>query len=200
MDLSFRRARKWVFALFAFVVLSASAAPVFKDTGGKPVTAYLPANTSYDPAIPTPESYLGTEVGTWHVRHDQLAGYMYALAAASDRISIEETGRTHENRPLLLLTITAPENRSKLPQWRENHLKTVNSGAKAAKDAPLFLYMGYSIHGNEPSGSNAALVMAYYLAAAQDETVTDLLSKNDGFCTLPNKLLGNLLDKLLSKI
>ena len=178
MDSSFRRAGKWVFALFAFVVYSALAAPVFKDTGGKPVTAYLPANTSYDPAIPTPESYLGTEVGTWHVRHDQLAGYMYALAAASDRISIEETGRTHENRPLLLLTITAPENRSKLPQWRENHLKTVNSGAKAAKDAPLFLYMGYSIHGNEPSGSNAALVMAYYLAAAQDETVTDLLSKN----------------------
>ncbi|HSN60028.1 MAG TPA: M14 family metallopeptidase, partial [Ferruginibacter sp.] len=34
---------------------------------------------------------------------------------------------------------------------------------------------GHSIHGNEPSGSNAALVSAYYLAAAQGKEIDDLL-------------------------
>ena len=33
---------------------------------------------------------------------------------------------------------------------------------------PIVVYQGFSIHGNEPSGSNAALAVAYYLAAAND--------------------------------
>ena len=32
-------------------------------------------------------------------------------------------------------------------------------------DQPLVVYQGFSIHGNEPSGSNASLLMAYHLAA-----------------------------------
>ncbi len=38
--------------------------------------------------------------------------------------------------------------------------------------------MGYSIHGNEPSGSNAALALAYYLAAAQGDEIDALLNSN----------------------
>ena len=175
----FKRTGKWISALLLVTGFSVSTAPDFKDTGGKPATAYLPAGTEFDPVVPTPESFLGSEVGTWHVRHDQLVAYMRALAESSDRVSLEETGKTHENRPLLLLTITAPENKGKLPQWREQHLASVNDGAKTAKNAPLFLYMGYSIHGNEPSGSNAALVVAYYLAAAtNDKVVSELLANN----------------------
>lgn len=169
---------RWTAAFMALVCLSAHANPSFSDSGGKPATAYLPAGVEFDPSIPTPESVLGTDVGTWHVRHDQLVNYMQVLANASDRVSLEVTGYTHEHRPLLLLTITAPENKAQLPQWREAHLKQVNEGVPAAKDAPLFLYMGYSIHGNEASGANAALVVAYYLAAAQDERVKNLLNGN----------------------
>ena len=40
---------------------------------------------------------------------------------------------------------------------------------------PLVLYMGYSIHGNEPSGSNASMVALYYLAAAQGKEIDDML-------------------------
>src|SRR5260221_14389537 len=72
---------------------------------------YLPKG-SYNPAIPTPQSVVGHEVGEWHVTHDKLLNYMYALDQASDRITLEVTGYTHEKRPLLLLTITSPGNRS----------------------------------------------------------------------------------------
>ena len=146
--------------------------------GGKPAKAYLPDNVELDPTIPTPESVLGYNVGDWHVRHDLLVTYMRSLAAASDRISLEVTGYTHEQRPLLLLTITAPQNRSKLEDWRTAHLAQVQQGKKTPADAPLFFYMGYSVHGNEPSGANASLLVAYYLAAAQDERVTRLLQEN----------------------
>ncbi|MEZ4987846.1 MAG: M14 family zinc carboxypeptidase [Saprospiraceae bacterium] len=37
------------------------------------------------------------------------------------------------------------------------------------------MYQGYSIHGNEPSGGNAAMLMAYYLAAGQGAEIEQLL-------------------------
>src|SRR5690606_16833005 len=55
---------------------------------------YLPEGYTYDPSIPTPASVLGYQVGEWRVSHDQVVMYMKALAAASDRIQIEEYGRT----------------------------------------------------------------------------------------------------------
>ena len=66
---------------------------------------YLPQGQSYDKDIPTPESVLGFVPGEWHVSHDQLVHYLRTLAAASDRIQLQEIGRTHENRPLLLLLV-----------------------------------------------------------------------------------------------
>ena len=38
------------------------------------------------------------------------------------------------------------------------------------------MYQGFSIHGNEPSGANAGLAAAYYLAAAQGNKIDDLLN------------------------
>ncbi|NKX34098.1 peptidase M14, partial [Alteromonadaceae bacterium A_SAG3] len=68
-----------------------SAVTITPDVGGQPVTAYLPDTVSYNPAIPTPESLLGANIGEWHVRHDQVVNYMKLLAEKSDRITIEET-------------------------------------------------------------------------------------------------------------
>ena len=138
---------------------------------------YLPPGVTYDPAIPTPASVLGWEVGTWHVRHDQLAAYMRALAAASDRIALEVTGHTYEGRPLLMLTISTPENLGRIGEIREEHLRLADANAPMpdVSRMPVVVNLGYSVHGNESSGSNAALVVAYHLAAAQDEATQELL-------------------------
>ena len=139
---------------------------------------YVPQDISYDQNIPTPESVLGFQVGEWHVSHDKLAEYMKALAKASDRISIENRGTTYEGRPLLLLTITSPKNHQNLEAIRTEHLKlsnAANSSSAAVENMPLVVYQGYSIHGNEPSGANAGLLVAYYLAAAEGDYITELL-------------------------
>ncbi len=138
---------------------------------------YLPKDVTYNPAIPTPKSVIGHEVGEWHITHDKLAQYMYALANASDRITIENRGSTFEGRPLLLLTITAPANHENIENIRQNHVALTenNSGSLNTANMPAVLYQGFSIHGNEPSGSNAALAVAYYLAAAQGAKMDQLL-------------------------
>ncbi len=135
---------------------------------------YLPTNVTYNKDIPTPESVIGHEVGEWHITHDKLVEYMKVLAASSDRISIENRGKTYEDRPLLLLTITSPENHKNIDAIREKHIAATNNAEVNVLDNPIVVYQGFSIHGNEPSGSNAALAVAYYLAAANN--IDDLLN------------------------
>jgi hypothetical protein len=141
----------------------------------KPLSYYFPDDVQFDPSIPTPSDVLGYKVGQWHVRHDQLLEYMRLLADKSDRVEIETIGYSHEQRPLVLLTITAPEKLKQIEQIRAQHVARLSS-AELTDDTPVVAWMGYSVHGNEPSGSNAAMLVAYYLAAAQGDAVKTLLN------------------------
>ena len=139
---------------------------------------YLPTNVSYNPNIPTPKSSIGHQVGDWHITHDKLVQYMYALASSSDRITIEDRGATFEGRPLLLLTITSANNHLNIETIRQQHLELTQKEPSTTNinEMPIVVQQGFSIHGNEPSGSNAALAVAYYLAAAQGPAIDTLLN------------------------
>jgi len=140
---------------------------------------YLSDNHPYNPDIPTPQSVLGYEVGEWHVSHDRLVQYMTALAQASDRITLENRGYTFERRPLLLLTITSPENHQRIDEIKAQHqqLTTPEGSNLAVENMPAVLYQGFSIHGNEPSGANAGLLASYHLAASEDPETLTLLDE-----------------------
>jgi hypothetical protein len=141
---------------------------------GQDLSYYLPKGYTYNPAVPTPKQVLGYEVGEWHVTHDQLVMYMKAVAEASDRVIFEETGRTYEKRPQTLLTITSPANLGKLEQIKSERRKLRTPGVSVnIQNMPVVMYMGYSVHGNEPSGANASLIAAYHFAAA-NEIAADL--------------------------
>lgn len=155
--------------LFLALCIGATTALTAQAQDLPTLNYYLPAG-NYNPAIPTPAQYLGYEVGQWHVSHDQLVGYLRELARVSDRIALRQYGRSHEHRPLLCLTVTAPENHARLEDIRQQRRRLADPEVSAQLDPaafPAVAYMGYSIHGNEASGSNAALLVAYYLAAAQ---------------------------------
>ena len=142
---------------------------------------YLPDDVTYDESIPTPAEVIGHEVGEWHVTHDKLVYYMQTLAEASDRVTIEEYARTYEGRPLLMLTITTPENHTNLDQIMENHHALTDpdrSGDLDTDAMPVVVNLGYSVHGNEPSGSNASMLSAYYYAAGQGEKIDNILENS----------------------
>ena len=160
----------WIFILVVLVVGNANAQETLEY--------YLPQDISYDKSIPTPKDVLGYEVGEWHVSHDQLVYYMTAVANASDRITMETFARTYENRPLVLLTVTSPANHKNIGDIRAKHIQLTNpkeSKGLNTDKMPVVIYQGYSIHGNEASGSNAALLYAYYLAAAQGKEIEQKL-------------------------
>jgi hypothetical protein len=158
---------KKLFVFFLFLNISFSAQKL-------DLSYYLPKE-NYNKNIPTPKSIIGHEIGEWHITHDKLVEYMKALAASSDRISIENRGITFEGRPLLLLTITSAKNHKNLENIRKQHIDATNNSIDVSSHK-IVVYQGFSIHGNEPSGSNAALAVAYYLAASELEETKDLLN------------------------
>ncbi len=138
---------------------------------------FLPTNEKYNDGIPKPKEILGFNVGDWHINHDKLIGYLTKLSESSKRIKIENRGYTYENRPLVLLTITSEKNHSRLEELRKNHINILNKSLSQnnLKQMPAVVYQGFSVHGNEASGSNAAVLLAYYLASSEDEKVLELL-------------------------
>jgi len=165
------------FAALSLVLLLAGA----PGATGKDTAYYLPDNVTYNPDVPTPASYLGFRVGEWHLRHDELVSYLKHLANTSDRLVLEEYARSYELRPLLLLTVTSPQNHRNLGAIKKQHgavCDPARSGSLDLEDMPVVVWMGYSIHGNEPSGANAAPLVAYYLAAAEGPGIDALLDRS----------------------
>jgi len=127
----------------------------------------------FNSEIPSPETFLGYPIGEQHTRHDQIVSYFETLARISDRATISEYGRTHEQRKLVMLTISTPQNLEKLPQLKQQHLEFVNPNVSPSNydEVPVFIQLGYNVHGNEPSSSEAAMLTAYTLVASNSPEV-----------------------------
>ncbi|MEM8962778.1 MAG: zinc carboxypeptidase, partial [Acidobacteriota bacterium] len=114
-------------AYFRFVAVvllfSTLAVPVVAELEPNRVTLadYLPEGTSYDPNIPRPADVIGFEIGSWHVKHDQVLRYFTILAAASDRLSLEVLGHSHQRKPVLQLIVTSPANHRTLEAIQQRH-------------------------------------------------------------------------------
>lgn len=140
---------------------------------------YLPADVTYNSSIPTPKQFFGFEPGEWHFSHDGLYSYMTELVRVSDRAVWEEYARSYENRPLGHLIISSPENIRNIEKLRKEHLQLCDPLESHKMDIsrmPVFIKLGYGIHGNESSAQNASAIVAYYLTAAEGEYINDLLN------------------------
>ncbi len=87
-----------------------------------------------------------------------------------------EYGRTYENRPLIYLVISSEENMAGVKTLKENLRKLANpegiteaDAQKIIKTNPAIGWLAYSIHGDEISGTDAAVEVAYQLVAGMDE-------------------------------
>ena len=138
---------------------------------------YLGDLDEYNKSIPTPASIIGHEVGEFHISHDKLSHYVQEISKVSDRVKLINRGKSYENRTSWLMIITSKSNHSRLEEIRQEHLKLSNSKNKDidVSNMPVVVYQGFSVHGDEPSGSNAALPLMYHLLASDSEETKDLL-------------------------
>ncbi len=135
----------------------------------------LAAGGSYDPAVPTPASVLGYELGDRFTPHHMIARYLEAVAAASPRVRLDTAGYSFEGREVFLAVITSAANQARIEeiQAAARRLADPRGASRAGLDrdiasTPAIVWLGYTIHGNEASGVEAGLATLYQLAAGTD--------------------------------
>ncbi|MEM8894988.1 MAG: M14 family zinc carboxypeptidase [Bacteroidota bacterium] len=140
---------------------------------------FFPGASGFDSSIPSPEEFLGYPIGEFHTRHDRMVSYFETLADISDKATIQTIGMTYEHRPQVILTITSEDNHTNLEDLRKQHLTISDPSVPMPNldETPLVIVMGYSVHGNEPSTSEASMLLAYYLLASTSDEVADYLDK-----------------------
>src|SRR5690349_13281996 len=124
-----------------------------------PLAAQQPFGTGpYDPAIPTPRSVLGYEVGDRFTSHAVLSRYIERVAAASHKLEVDTVGWTFEGRPMYTLVISSEANMGRLAQIRADLAKLADPRGQSASDlaaiqrrVPAVAWLGYSVHGGEAS-------------------------------------------------
>jgi hypothetical protein len=137
-------------------------------------------------APPSPESVLGFRLGDDRTLADwtQLVGYFKALAAASDRVRVEEVGRTTEGQPFLVVTITSAENQRRLEEIRRTNLRLADPRGLSDEEAARLLDEGrtivalnHGIHSDEVAATQTAAETAYWLASSDTREVAEILEQ-----------------------
>ncbi len=143
-----------------------------------------PEDADHDPAIPAPETVLGFPVGQRTANSAQIDAYSRLLAEASERVELVEFGPSFEGRPMVYLVISSPENLDRGEEVQDGMARLADPrGLSSAErdrliaELPGVAWLGYTIHGNESSGSDAALAVMYHLAADRSDTTARLLDE-----------------------
>lgn len=145
---------------------------------GFPEATWFPS-AAYRAGVPRPD------LGRAYTPHSALVAYARALAeAAKDRVRFETLNVTEEGRVQPLLVITSPANLARLEALKAANARLADPRTLAPGEAdalpasqPAFVWLGYSIHGYEASGSEASLAVAYHFAASEDPDVLAQLEK-----------------------
>ncbi len=138
----------------------------------------LPA-ADHRPDVPQPT------LGAHYTPHHALLAYVRALAAAApDRVQLTTLNITEEGHAQPFLVITSPDNLKRLDEWKALNAKLADprtcsedEARRIAETSPVFVWLGYSVHGSEASGSEAAQAVAYHYAAARSPEVLRQLDR-----------------------
>lgn len=141
------------------------------------------AAETLDPKVPTPKSVLGYDIGEYHTDYVGVVRYVEALArAVPDRVKLVPIGQSYERRPMMLLVISSPKNMARLEEIRSDVARLTDPRTLGDADAeailkrsPAITWDNFGNDGNESAAVEAALLMAYRLAASRDGEIAKAL-------------------------
>lgn len=126
----------------------------------------------------SPNEFLPHKLGEKFTPHHWLNAYFEQLQAASaSTMRLEKYGLTNEDRPLQIAIFSAPQNMTRLEEIRLNNLRLAGMQAGNADiSQPIaIVWLSMSVHGNEPSGAECSMELAYELATQTDPKMKEWL-------------------------
>jgi hypothetical protein len=133
--------------------------------------------------VPSPESHLGYKPGAdfrlaaWPTVVD----YFHKVDAASDRVVVQELGRTTEGRPYLAAIISGEATIRDLDRFRKLQRALADPGEddranrRAALESKPVVLITCSIHSNETASTLMALELLHDLASKDDPATREVL-------------------------
>ena len=137
--------------------------------------------------VPRPETVLGFKIGEDRklAKWEQFVAYFKKLTETSDRIKLEELGKTTLGRPFVAATITSPENLKRLEEFKQIQLRlsdprllTTSTEAGIADlihAGKAVVVITCSIHATEVGGTFTATELAYRLASEESPEIKQIL-------------------------
>ena len=183
--------RKSILWLSVFIMVHFSGNFSQSVHGQNPVQEFFP-NGLYGQNIPSPQDFLGVPVGERPLRYQEILRYFEELDKSSERAQLVTFGETFEGRQLHYLIITSEKNIENLTQIRldindlSDPRKTTRTDEadNIIRRIPAVAWMMYGIHGDELSGPDAAVQLAYQLTAGEDSS-TQFLRQELIICIHP---------------
>jgi hypothetical protein len=144
------------------------------------------ALSAFAQKVPAPKDVLGWTPGddrklaSWA----QVVDYFKKLDAASDRVQLQEIGKTTMGAPFVYATISAPENMRSLERYKQINAKLadprlIGSSERVAQSliaqGKTIVLITCSIHSDEVSGTLSSMLMAYRLASSNEPEIKNIL-------------------------
>jgi len=134
--------------------------------------------------VKSPRDFLGFRVGDDKKLADwsQITGYFNGLDAASDRVRVDEAGKTTLKKPFLRVTITSPENQARLDRYEEITHRLADPRGLSEAEAERLIGEGKSViaitcsvHATEVAAAQMSMELAYRMATENSEEVKKIL-------------------------
>jgi hypothetical protein len=156
------------------------------ESGVRVIHLALVTACAVQAAVPTPQSHFGHEIGVDRelLDWDKVVSYFRALERASDKIRVEELGKTVEGRPFIAATIAEPETLRDLDRYREIQRRLADPRTTPEAQAEELIARGKtvvlltcSIHSAEVASTHTAVEFAYRLLTEDKPRFRAILHK-----------------------
>jgi len=145
--------------------------------------------------ITTPKEQLGANLGDDYflANYTQLVEYWQKLERESDRVKLENIGKTEEGRDILMAIVTSPENHKNLARYQEIAKKMAlaeglhDDEARAlAEEGKAVIWIDGGLHASEVLVAQQLMETVYQLASKQDPETLRILDDVIILCANPN--------------
>lgn len=134
--------------------------------------------------ITSPKEFFGFNIGDDYrlANYSQFADYWKRLDSESDRMTVQEIGKTAEGRPQLMAIVTSPENHRNLAKYKDIATKLARGEVSEAEakqlsaDGKAIVWIDGGLHATEVLGAHQLIETNYRLVSSNDPEVMRFLN------------------------
>ncbi|MBE6588791.1 MAG: hypothetical protein E7643_01305 [Ruminococcaceae bacterium] len=136
--------------------------------------------------IKSPKEFFGKQPGDDRVmiHWNELCAYYRELAAVSDRMLLEEKGKTSEKNDFLILYVSSPKNLERMEEYRRISMALSDPRGKAREEIDelcrkgrVIVFQSYGLHSNEVGGPQMVPLMLYELLTSSEPRILKILEE-----------------------